>query len=136
MRTDTVLTHQRNARLGCGSRTRVRVASSDAPLVVLSVGRLSLRKSRERPCVRFPVTQKRSRTRSPLWRRRLATPLAFPRELYIITVNRGEPMNELTARQAEVLQLIADFLQATGFPPTRAEIAKQLGFRSANAAED
>jgi len=48
----------------------------------------------------------------------------------------GEPMNELTARQAEVLQLIADFLQATGFPPTRAEIAKQLGFRSANAAED
>jgi repressor LexA len=45
-------------------------------------------------------------------------------------------MDELTARQAEVLQLIADFLQATGFPPTRAEIAKQLGFRSANAAED
>jgi len=39
-------------------------------------------------------------------------------------------------RQAEVLQLIADFLQATGFPPTRAEIAAQLGFRSANAAED
>jgi len=49
---------------------------------------------------------------------------------------QGEPMTELTARQAEVLQLIADFLQATGFPPTRAEIAKQLGFRSANAAED
>jgi repressor LexA len=45
-------------------------------------------------------------------------------------------MNELTARQAEVLQLIADFLQATGFPPTRAEIAEQLGFRSPNAAED
>src|SRR6476646_7610801 len=45
-------------------------------------------------------------------------------------------MDELTARQAEVLQLIADFLQTTGFPPTRAEIAKQLGFRSANAAED
>ena len=45
-------------------------------------------------------------------------------------------MTELTARQAEVLQLIADFLQATGFPPTRAEIAKQLGFRSANAAEE
>jgi len=45
-------------------------------------------------------------------------------------------MDELTARQAEVLQLIADFLQATGFPPTRAEIAVQLGFRSPNAAED
>lgn len=45
-------------------------------------------------------------------------------------------MDELTARQAEVLQLIADFLQETGFPPTRAEIAAQLGFRSPNAAED
>jgi len=45
-------------------------------------------------------------------------------------------MHELTARQTEVLQLIADFLQATGFPPTRAEIAAQLGFRSPNAAED
>ena len=45
-------------------------------------------------------------------------------------------MHELTPRQAEVLQLIADFLQTTGFPPTRAEIAQQLGFRSANAAEE
>lgn len=45
-------------------------------------------------------------------------------------------MDELTPRQAEVLQLIVDFLQATGFPPTRAEIARQLGFRSANAAEE
>jgi repressor LexA len=66
-------------------------------------------------------------------------PLAFCRMLYILTVQREEEptaMEELTARQAEVLQLIADFLQATGFPPTRAEIAAQLGFRSANAAED
>ena len=45
-------------------------------------------------------------------------------------------MNDLTPRQAEILQLIADFVQSTGFPPTRAEIAKSLGFRSANAAED
>ena len=45
-------------------------------------------------------------------------------------------MDELTPRQSEVLQLIVDFLQATGFPPTRAEIARQLGFRSANAAEE
>jgi repressor LexA len=45
-------------------------------------------------------------------------------------------MNELTARQAEILQLINDFVQETGFPPTRAEIAQRLGFRSANAAED
>jgi repressor LexA len=45
-------------------------------------------------------------------------------------------MNELTARQAEILQLINDFQQESGFPPTRAEIAQILGFRSANAAED
>ena len=45
-------------------------------------------------------------------------------------------MDELTPRQAEVLQLIVDFLQSTGFPPTRAEIAQQLGFRSANASEE
>ncbi len=45
-------------------------------------------------------------------------------------------MNELTLRQAEVLQLIAEFIQESGFPPTRAEISQKLGFRSANAAED
>ena len=45
-------------------------------------------------------------------------------------------MEHLTARQAEVLQLIRDFLQSTGFPPTRADIAQILGFKSANAAED
>ncbi len=45
-------------------------------------------------------------------------------------------MEQLTARQAEVLQLIRDFLQSTGFPPTRADIAQILGFKSANAAED
>ena len=45
-------------------------------------------------------------------------------------------MIKLTARQEQVLQLVKDHLQETGFPPTRAEIAKQLGFRSANAAEE
>jgi repressor LexA len=45
-------------------------------------------------------------------------------------------VEHLTARQAEVLQLIRDFLQSTGFPPTRADIAQVLGFKSANAAED
>ncbi|MEX0959593.1 MAG: transcriptional repressor LexA [Burkholderiales bacterium] len=45
-------------------------------------------------------------------------------------------MDELTPRQAEVLQAIRDFVQAAGFPPTRAEIAKLLDFRSLNAAED
>ncbi len=43
---------------------------------------------------------------------------------------------DLTPRQAEILQLIRDYMADTGFPPTRTEIAQILGFRSANAAED
>lgn len=43
---------------------------------------------------------------------------------------------KLTKRQQEVLDLIKDHLDDTGYPPTRAEIAKTLGFRSANAAEE
>lgn len=43
---------------------------------------------------------------------------------------------KLTARQLQVLELIKDSLSTTGLPPTRAEIADSLGFRSANAAED
>jgi repressor LexA len=42
----------------------------------------------------------------------------------------------LTPRQAEVLQLIRDTVESSGYPPTRAEIARVFGFRSANAAED
>ncbi|MDP6398869.1 MAG: transcriptional repressor LexA [Arenicellales bacterium] len=42
----------------------------------------------------------------------------------------------LTTRQLQVLECIRVFVQRTGMPPTRAEIAKQLGFRSANAAEE
>lgn len=45
-------------------------------------------------------------------------------------------MRPLTPRQEEVLQLIKDTIADTGMPPTRAEIAKQLGFKSANAAEE
>lgn len=45
-------------------------------------------------------------------------------------------MRELTARQQEILALIRQHIADTGFPPTRAEIAAQLGFRSANAAEE
>lgn len=44
-------------------------------------------------------------------------------------------MIQLTARQQQILELIRDHIQATGYPPTRAEIANQLGFRSVNAAE-
>jgi len=44
-------------------------------------------------------------------------------------------MSELTPRQSEILALIRDHLETHGCPPTRAEIARTLGFRSANAAE-
>ncbi|NLD70226.1 MAG: transcriptional repressor LexA [Limnobacter sp.] len=45
-------------------------------------------------------------------------------------------MRELTPRQQQILGLIREHIAETGFPPTRAEIAARLGFRSANAAEE
>ena len=45
-------------------------------------------------------------------------------------------MIKLTARQEQILNLIKDAIENTGFPPTRAEIAAELGFKSANAAEE
>jgi len=45
-------------------------------------------------------------------------------------------MLKLTKRQNEVLDVIKQNIDETGYPPTRAEIALALGFRSANAAED
>jgi len=41
---------------------------------------------------------------------------------------------KLTARQQEILDFIRQEIQRTGFPPTRAEIAQALGFKSPNAA--
>ena len=41
---------------------------------------------------------------------------------------------KLTARQQQVLDLVQSAIERTGAPPTRAEIAAELGFRSANAA--
>ena len=45
-------------------------------------------------------------------------------------------MEKLTARQQEVLDLIRSAIDETGYPPTRAEIAAELGFRSPNTAEE
>lgn len=45
-------------------------------------------------------------------------------------------MKDLTPRQQQILELIREAIDNTGRPPTRAEIAQHLGFRSANAAED
>jgi len=43
---------------------------------------------------------------------------------------------KLTARQQQILELIQSAIERTGAPPTRAEIAATLGFKSANAAEE
>lgn len=43
---------------------------------------------------------------------------------------------KLTARQQQILELIQSAIARTGAPPTRAEIASELGFKSANAAEE
>src|SRR4051812_31107524 len=45
-------------------------------------------------------------------------------------------MPKLTDRQQQILDLVQSAIERTGSPPTRAEIANELGFRSANAAEE
>jgi len=45
-------------------------------------------------------------------------------------------MQDLTARQSQVLDLIRRHILDTGYPPTRADIATELGFKSPNAAEE
>ncbi len=45
-------------------------------------------------------------------------------------------MRQLTPRQSQILDMIQEFMKECGMPPTRAEIASKLGFKSANAAEE
>ena len=45
-------------------------------------------------------------------------------------------MEDLTPRQREILQLIREHTASSGFPPTRADICRAMGFKSPNAAED
>lgn len=45
-------------------------------------------------------------------------------------------MEMLTTRQNEVLSLVKSHIAEFGYPPTRADIAAELGFKSANAAEE
>src|SRR6185295_13162483 len=45
-------------------------------------------------------------------------------------------MEELTKRQQEILRMIREFIADSGFPPTRADICRAMGFNSPNAAED
>src|SRR5210317_1930002 len=45
-------------------------------------------------------------------------------------------MEKLTSRQQQVLYIVRQHIDQTGYPPTRADIARELGFKSANAAEE
>ena len=45
-------------------------------------------------------------------------------------------MEKLTQRQQQVLDMVRQHIDNTGYPPTRADIARELGFKSANAAEE
>jgi repressor LexA len=45
-------------------------------------------------------------------------------------------MDTLTPRQAQILKLIEDYTEKSGFPPTRSDICEAMGFRSPNAAEE
>ena len=45
-------------------------------------------------------------------------------------------MEKLTQRQQQVLNIVRQHIDDTGYPPTRADIARELGFKSANAAEE
>jgi repressor LexA len=45
-------------------------------------------------------------------------------------------MHALTPRQSQILQFIRKYQQETGYPPTRSEIAQEMGFKSPNAAEE
>jgi len=56
------------------------------------------------------------------------------KEPQMITPHTDHP--KLTARQQQILELIQSSIAETGAPPTRAEIARTLGFKSANAAEE
>lgn len=47
-----------------------------------------------------------------------------------------EESPKLTARQQQILDLVQSAIERTGAPPTRAEIAAELGFKSPNAAEE
>jgi repressor LexA len=65
-----------------------------------------------------------------------ATVLAPPSEKANEKATAMDDSPKLTARQQQVLDLVQSAIERTGAPPTRAEIATELGFKSANAAEE
>ena len=67
----------------------------------------------------------------PAETRKLRNHLHLSAKLY-----KNTDMNELTARQQEILAFLKAWIAENGMPPTRAEICGALGFRSPNAAEE
>jgi repressor LexA len=67
---------------------------------------------------------------------RLIRLISQDRLIQALVSTDGDFMIKLTKRQSEVLELIRRKIDETGYPPTRVEIATDLGFKSANAAED
>lgn len=59
-----------------------------------------------------------------------------PTDTFVHTMTSTTDPLRLTPRQREVLALVRQMIARTGSPPTRAEIARVLGFKSANAAEE
>lgn len=43
---------------------------------------------------------------------------------------------QLTERQQEIFDFVKNHISTTGMPPTRVEIAREIGFKSPNAAEE
>src|SRR5918992_1096676 len=56
------------------------------------------------------------------------------RILYILPLMDANT-DKLTERQSEILRLVRELTEISGYPPTRAEIAERMGFRSVNAEE-
>lgn len=54
----------------------------------------------------------------------------------MITTAKDISMLKLTSRQEEILAYVKEYMQETGYPPTRSEIASKMGFKSPNAAEE
>ncbi len=71
------------------------------------------------------------RQQIPAETRKLRNRLQLLAKLY-----KNTDMNELTARQQEILAFLKAWIAENGMPPTRAEICGALGFRSPNAAEE
>ena len=75
-------------------------------------------------------------TRKPPSKATAATGASSSRGAGTTVVGVNGDTVKLTKRQSEVLDIVRSYVSDTGYPPTRADIARELGFKSANAAEE